>query len=70
MHAVRILYTNYKGETSWRNIYPGHIWWAKTPHHPQGGYLLTAFDLDKKADRDFALKDIQKWEESPQEEQP
>ena len=58
---IRIKYTNYRGETSERTIIPherelrfGANQWHTTPQ-----WLLPAFDVDKKEDREFALKDIQ-----------
>lgn len=58
---VKIEYTNWKGKKSLRNILPKKIWFGKTEWHKEEQWLLTAYDLDKKADRDFAMKDIHKW---------
>lgn len=60
--AVRILYTNYRGETGYRMIVPISISFQSTDWHPQEQWILTAFDLDKNAERGFAVADIQKWE--------
>ncbi|WP_234891478.1 hypothetical protein [Agrobacterium vitis] len=57
---VTLNYTNYRGETSERTILPKNIWFGSTEWHPEPQWLLTAFDLEKKADRDFALKDFGK----------
>lgn len=62
--AVQILYTNYKGETAHRNIVPERIWFGATEWHPQAQWLLDAFDLEKNALRNFALKDIHEWSNS------
>lgn len=59
--TVRIIYTNWRGETAERTIQPIKIWFGSTQWHPEKQWLLTAYDVDKKAERDFALKDIQKW---------
>lgn len=59
--AVRILYTNYKGETAHRIIVPDKIWFGATEWHPEDQWLLDAFDLEKNALRNFALKDIHEW---------
>jgi len=56
--AVRIVYTNYKGETSERTIIPRRMWLGETQWHPGTQWLLDAFDLDKQADRSFAVRDI------------
>lgn len=61
MLTVTITYTNYRGETSERNIIPEKIWYGSTEWHPEPQWLLTALDLDKKASRDFAMKDIHTW---------
>lgn len=58
---VFIVYTNYRGETAVRKIIPKKIWFGKTNWHPDEQWLLTAFDLSKNADRDFAMKDIRCW---------
>ena len=55
---VNIVYTNWKGETGDRDIMPLQVWYGMTKWHPAKQWLLRAFDLDKQAERDFALKDI------------
>ena len=57
---VTLTYTNWKGETALRTIIPRHIWWGFTYYHPEPQWLLTAFDVDTEAERDFALKDFGK----------
>ena len=59
--AVEILYTNYRGEKAWRWIIPRHIWLGTTHWHTDEQWLLVAFDLDKNAERSFALRDIESW---------
>ncbi len=58
---VEIVYTNWKGETSVRNIMPKVFHWGTTKYHPELQWLLTAFDEDKQEDRTFAMKDILNW---------
>lgn len=58
---VKICYTNYRGETSIREIVPVRIWFGSTEWHPEEGWLLEAFDIEKKANRSFAMKDIKSW---------
>ena len=55
---ITLTYTNWKGETAERAIIPRRVWWGSTEWHPEPQWLLTAFDLDKQAERDFALKDF------------
>lgn len=58
---VRIIYTNYRNETAPRIIIPKRIFFDKTEWHPEEQWLLEAYDLDKKANRSFAMKDIKSW---------
>ena len=55
---VTLTYTNWRGETTQRTITPKCIWWGATYWNPEPQWLLTAFDTEKQADRDFALKDF------------
>lgn len=55
---ITITYTNWRGDTEVRRIIPRRIWWGSTEWHPEPQWLLTAFDVDKQAERDFALKDF------------
>jgi predicted DNA-binding transcriptional regulator YafY len=59
--AVRIVYTNYRGETSIRRVIPVRLWFGATEWHPAEQWLLDAFDVDKQAQRSFAVKDIRAW---------
>jgi predicted DNA-binding transcriptional regulator YafY len=58
---VCILYTNYRGETAVRKIVPKKIWFGKTEWHLEEQWILDAVDIEKKADRGFAMKDIKAW---------
>ena len=62
MTKVKILYKNYKGETSERNIEPIRIYFGHNDWHKEDQWVLMAKDLDKGALRDFAMKDILSWE--------
>lgn len=55
---ARIIYTNYRGETAERTITPKRVWYGISDWHPEPQWFLTAFDHDKNADRDFALRDF------------
>jgi predicted DNA-binding transcriptional regulator YafY len=59
--TVAILYTNYRGETAVRRIVPKRIWFGKTDWHPEEQWILDALDVEKGADRGFALKDVKAW---------
>ena len=70
--AVTIVYTNYKGVTTARKIIPKEIVFAHNEWHPSDQWLLIAYDIDKQANRSFAMKDIHSWstEESGEAESP
>jgi predicted DNA-binding transcriptional regulator YafY len=59
--AVRIVYTNYRGETARREIIPQRLWFGATKWHPDEQWLLDAIDVDKKSPRSFALRDIKSY---------
>lgn len=59
--AIRILYKNWRGEIAWRTIVPIKVWFGATQWHTEEQWLLKATDVDKNAERDFALNDIQSW---------
>ncbi len=44
---MRILYTNYRGETGYRDIVPQEIWFGATQWHPEEQWLLDAHDVEK-----------------------
>lgn len=58
---VKILYTNWKGVTSYRNIIPKSIEFKSTDWHKDKQWILNAYDVDKQADRGFAVKYIKEW---------
>jgi predicted DNA-binding transcriptional regulator YafY len=51
-------YTNYRGEKSARRVIPEKAWHGSTKWHPEQCLLLTAYDIDKAAHRDFKFTDI------------
>lgn len=53
-----LTYTNWRGETSDRELHLVRIWWGETEWHPEPQLLLSAFDYEKNAYRDFAVKDF------------
>ncbi|MDI9408721.1 MAG: hypothetical protein QM523_05695 [Candidatus Pacebacteria bacterium] len=61
---VSIDYTNYRGERSFRKIIPVMVRYGSTDWHPEPQWLLDAFDVEKEAERSFALKDIHQWQSS------
>lgn len=65
--SATFIYTNYRGETAERRIIPLEVWFGSTDWHPEPQWLLKAFDCEKKATRDFALKDFGQPSPSKQE---
>lgn len=55
---LKFKYKNWEGKTAVRTVMPKEIWYGSTEWHPEEGWLLKAHDLDKDAERDFAVKDV------------
>jgi len=58
---VEIGYRNYRGEVSIRCIVPQEIYFGSNEWHPEKQWLLRALDLEKDAQRSFAMKDVLSW---------
>ena len=58
MSPLEFIYKNHAGETALRRVIPGRIWWGTTDYYPEAQWLLTAYDLDRQAERTFALTSI------------
>ena len=58
---VTIKYTNHRGETQDRNIRPQNIEYGVSQWHRKPQWILHAWDIDKNAQRSFAMVDIQQW---------
>ncbi len=59
--TVRVVYTNWRGETAERTIVPIEIYWGSTEWHPEEQWLLKVWDVERNAERSYAVKDIKKW---------
>lgn len=57
--SIRFFYTNYRGKRSIRVAVPVILQWGSSVWHPRPQWLMTAFDVDKGAERTFALEDCQ-----------
>lgn len=55
---LRFEYKNWQGQTAVRTVMPIKIWYGTTEFHPEEQYFLKALDVEKKEERDFAVKDI------------
>ena len=56
--TLQFAYKNWKGETNNRIVIPYDIWFGNTEFHPEEQWLLRAYDVDKCAERKFALRDV------------
>lgn len=55
---LKFKYINWEGKEAVRSVEPIEIWYGKTKWHPKKQWFIKAKDLEKRAERDFALKDI------------
>jgi len=65
---IYIRYKNWRGETGIRKIVPEKVVFESTEWHTEEQWLLYALDVEKSAQRGFAIKDIEIWSETPIEE--
>lgn len=57
MKPITVVYRNYKGETKQRSVVPMGVRFGTTEWHPEPGWLLQVFDVEKQEGREFALAD-------------
>lgn len=55
---IQCRYRNWKGEQAMRRIRLLEVRFGTSQWHPEPGYLVRGLDLDKMAERDFALADM------------
>jgi len=58
---AHFIYLNHKGDRKIRRANPRIIRFGRTGWHPKDQWLLEAYDLDKRANRTFAMADILYW---------
>lgn len=51
-------YRNWKGQVKMRRFKPQEIYWGTTQFHPEAQWLFKVWDVDKDAERIYALKDL------------
>lgn len=56
---VQFTYRNHRSETALRTARPIRIWFGSTAFHADAQWLLEAWDLGRRATRDFALANIE-----------
>ena len=59
--TLQFEYKNWQGKISIRKVIPYKIWFGNTNFHKDEQYLLHVYDIDKCAERNFALKDVIKF---------
>lgn len=53
---IAVVYTNHRGKEELRTITPHAVEWVEGDKwHPDGQFLMSAYDWGKKANRTFAL---------------
>ena len=58
---IKIIYKNWRGETSERELIPINLIFESNEWHPEPQWLMEAYDLNKNKKRKFAIKDIIKY---------
>ena len=58
---IKVVYKNHRGEEAIRHILPIRIFYGSTEFHREKQWLMEVYDLDKKAKRDYALKDFKSF---------
>lgn len=56
---LRFIYTNWRGERAEHVALPQHVAWGATEYHPDPQWIMTAFDVERGAQRQFAMKDME-----------
>lgn len=57
LQSIHMKYTNHQGKTSNRRVVPLDFFYGTTAWHSNEQWFMHAFDLDKQAERSFALID-------------
>lgn len=58
-------YTNFRGDKSVRLVQPLWILFGVNEWHTEPQWLMVGYDVNKEAERTFAMKDIANWQPSP-----
>lgn len=57
-HPLVFQYRNYRGEVSKRRVVPLRFRFGSSEYHKTAQWLMVAHDIDKGAEREFAMNDI------------
>lgn len=55
---LKFHYRNHEGNLATRRVKPIRIWHGKSPWHKGRQWFLRGYDLDRDAERDYALEDV------------
>lgn len=55
---LSFLYVNYEGKQSIRNVSPLSVRFGTSDWHAEPQWLMAAWDMDRCAHREFAMKDM------------
>lgn len=58
LREIKMLYKNNRGETTVRRLVPIKIFFGQTEWHQDEQWLLEAYDVDRTANRTYALREI------------
>lgn len=59
--TLRFICKNWKGVIGTRNVIPQRVYYGSTEFHKEEQWLMITYDLDKQAERIYALKNIIEW---------
>jgi len=57
-HPLKVKYKNWQGEIGIRTIIPRNVWYGNTNYHKEDQWLMDVWDVDKDAQRTYAVMDI------------
>lgn len=60
-NPIKVRYTNYRGETAVRTIVPINFYFGSTEYHKEEQWLVKLWDVERAAERIYALKEITEW---------
>lgn len=55
---MKVRYTNYRGETSNREIQGREIFFGSNEYHPEPQWLMRGIDMERFVERVFAIRDM------------
>ena len=53
--SIKVKYKNWQGEVGVRTIIPEKVWYGNTDYHKEDQWLMDVWDVDKDAERTYAM---------------